>query len=102
MVVTQGLTGSEKSWTQELHGQGRLSPQTSHHSLMSPSIPLHVLAPLGKKKVNHSIINTSLLQTFQAQVHGRSCIADFIQGGLRGSRFLPLPNLLHPPNNTAA
>lgn len=40
--------------------------------------------------------NTSLLQTFQAQVHGRSCIADFIQGGLRGSGIYLSPTPTSP------
>jgi hypothetical protein len=62
------------------------------------TVPQHPLVPpgtlrLGRKKPYFT--NTFLLQTFQAQVHGRSCIAAFIQGGLRGSRHLPLP---YPPH----
>lgn len=64
-------------------------PQTSHCSLTSPSIPLHDLAPSGKKK--GTMVYKHL---FIADISGtdtwKSCIADFTQGGLRGSRFLPL------------
>ena len=64
-------------------------PQTSPCSLMSSSIPLHNLAPSGKKKET-MVYKHFFIADISGTGTWKSCIANFIQGGLRGSRFLPL------------